>query len=136
MTAARRDRTDDVLVTALAAGMSHKRAAATASVSESTVDRRLRDPAFTERVEAARIDRVGRIDDRLQNLAEQSVTVLAVMLAEPNTSDSTRARIALAVPGMALAMRELLVIEQRLAAVEQRLDAQPDASRRGPSWAA
>ena len=135
MTAARRDRTDDVLVTALAAGMSHKRAAATAQVSESTVDRRLRDPEFIERVEAARIDRVGRIADRLQDLAEQSVSVLSQMLTEPATADATRARIALAVPGMALAMRELVVIEQRLAAVEQRLEEQAATAPRS-AWLA
>lgn len=117
------DAREKVLVDALAAGLTHDQAAAVAGCSRSTLDRRLRQPAFSERVQQARAARVQRVTDALGALSEQAVTVLAELLS--GGKEQTRARVALAIPGLAADHREQTELEARMTALEAALAQAP-----------
>jgi methylphosphotriester-DNA--protein-cysteine methyltransferase len=110
---------DGVLVAALARGLTYDAAADVAGCSPSTVDRRMRDPLFVQRVADARAERVERVADRLTALTEQAVDVLADLLT--NGSERVRASIAQRLPALAAEQRDAVHLAARLAAVEQRL---------------
>jgi len=92
-----RDGGGDVLVTALANGMTYAAAASLVGVSERTVKRRMRDAAFRDRVEAARRRRTASVAERLSEAADSAVTVLSEILADSSVPPGVRARAALGV---------------------------------------
>lgn len=67
--------TDDIIVAGLAQGLSYAETGRLASVSAKTVQRRMADPAFSTKVDAARSAKVNEITGRL---TEQSPTATKV----------------------------------------------------------
>lgn len=110
---------EPALVEALSRGMTYREAAKFAGCSESTVDRRMADPLFRDRVEAARDAQVSRVADRLTALSEAAMTALDDVLA--TGTPALRVRVALALPAMALAHRDAVALEARLEAMEAQL---------------
>jgi hypothetical protein len=71
-----RRRADDALVMALACGATVEAAAAKAGVSSATAFRRLKDPEFKARVDAARAEMVQRVTAMLTAAAMEAVKTL------------------------------------------------------------
>ena len=113
---------DSALVTALAAGLTNQQAAKQAGVSESTVARRLREPAFREQVAAARSETVARTAAQLTAAGTAAVRTLLQLL--DSRSDTARLGAARAILEMATSYREGEQLEARLRALEQQ-QAQP-----------
>ena len=114
-----RSNADDVLAAALAAGKSHREAAAAAGVSEKTTYRRLQDPAFRARVAELRsamtAKALGRLTDGM-TAASDALNKL-VSHRDPNV----RHKAATKVIELALKVRDQAELEERLARVEQLL---------------
>jgi hypothetical protein len=85
----RRKGADEVLIQALACGATQKSAAEKAGISESTVARRLRDPAFQERLDATRADMVQRTASALTAASMEAVKGLLELMR----SDDERVRL-------------------------------------------
>ena len=114
-----RSNADDVLAAALAAGMSHRDAAAAASVSERTVFRRVKDPAFRQHVAELRAamtsEALGRLTGGMTG-ASDALNKL-VNHRDPNI----RHKAAVKVIELALKVREQADLEERLARIEELL---------------
>jgi hypothetical protein len=86
-------RIEEILVTALAAGLSYQEAADAAGCSKSTVARRMATPAFLGEVACAREEYVAMLRGRLLEAAPAAVMVLADLMATAR-SDADRIRAA------------------------------------------
>jgi hypothetical protein len=119
MTRRRRLRGEGELITLLVSGATVKDAAAKTGLSERTVYRRLQDPAFGERLEAARRERWARIGDIMTAATLPSAKKLIGLLdsAVPHSVQLGAARTILE---QSLKLREHNELEERLAAVEKR----------------
>jgi hypothetical protein len=80
MSVKRRKGADEVLLQALACGATQKSAAEKAGISESTVARRLHDPAFQERLQATRADMVQRTASALTAASMEAVKGLLELM--------------------------------------------------------
>jgi hypothetical protein len=107
---------DAALVARLASGLSPAGAAKLAGVSEATCYRRLADPSFRQRVEAARASFWERALGILSKGAAESATVLRRLLR----SDDGRLKLQAAkvLLDQGIKVRDQVDIEQRLAALE------------------
>jgi hypothetical protein len=107
---------DAALIVHLASGVSPAGAAKLAGVSEATCYRRLADPAFRQRVEAARSSFWERALGILSKGAAESATVLRRLLR----SDDGRLKLQAAkvLLDQGIKVRDQVDIEQRLAALE------------------
>jgi hypothetical protein len=118
-------RGDAALLTALAAGATVRDAARRARLSERTAHRRLADPAFRQRVTAAR---AGMVERALGQLAEGSTeavgTLRKLLKAKADTVKLGAARTILEVGNK---LRESVELQQRIAALEQRLEERESA---------
>ena len=114
-----RSNADEVLAAALAAGMWHRDAAAAAGVSERTVFRRVKDPAFRQQVAELRAvttsEALGRLTGGMTG-ASDALNKL-VSHRDPNV----RHKAATKVIELALKVREQVELEERLARVEELL---------------
>jgi hypothetical protein len=76
---------DDALLLALAGGKSQTAAAELAGVCRDTVQRRLRDPEFRARIEAARSDMIERAVGQMAEAAVEAVATLRNLLTNDKT---------------------------------------------------
>jgi hypothetical protein len=105
------------LVLALACGATVEAAARQCGLGESTVYRRLKDPAFKARVQEARSEMVRRSAGMLTAAAGESVRTLLALQRE-TAPPAVRLGAARAVLELGIKVRELAELEARLAALE------------------
>jgi type II secretory pathway component PulF len=115
-----RHNVDHNLLTALACGATVEAAARSAGVSESTVYRRLRQPAFSQRLQEVRADMVQRTSAMLTASGMEAVKTL-LALQQASTPASVRLGAARAILEIGLKVREVADLERRLSALEQQL---------------
>jgi hypothetical protein len=113
---------DHNLLTALACGATVEAAARSAGISESTVYRRLRQPAFSQRLQEVRADMVQRTSAMLTASGMEAVKTL-LALQQASTPASMRLGAARAILEIGLKVREVADLERRLSALEQQLSA-------------
>lgn len=80
MTTTEADPREDLLEAALSEGLSYAKAAETAGVSKSTVERRMRDAEFRARVMAGREERAAEAASRIDGLAVRAVERLSDLI--------------------------------------------------------
>jgi AcrR family transcriptional regulator len=117
----KRQRMDEILLTALACGASIEQAARKAGVSERTVYRRLRDPAFAQQLRAARADIRKRTSAALSAGSLEGARAL-LDLVKPAVAPTVRLGAARALLELSVKLVEAEEFEERLAALEQQLD--------------
>jgi hypothetical protein len=111
---------DQKLLLTLACGATVESAARQASVSESTVYRRLADDDFKQRLHALRADMVSRTAGTLTAAGTEAVKALLGLL-QASTPHATRLGAARAVLELGVKLRESAELEARIAALEQQL---------------
>ena len=114
-----RKNADDAVLLALACGATVAQAAHKAGVSERTVYRRLKDPAFAEKLQMTRAELVQRACGLLTAGSLEAVRAL-VELLRPDSPPNARLGAARATLEMGQKLREATEFEARLRAVEQR----------------
>lgn len=116
----RRKRSDGLLVSALAAGLSVKAAAERAGVGARTVHRRLADPTFCQAVEEARREIIGRAVAKLAAASVRAADALRKLVA----SEDERVRLAAArwILRLMMQARQHEDLERRVAELEARLE--------------
>jgi DNA-binding LacI/PurR family transcriptional regulator len=119
MVAGGRRNADSALVTALAAGGTVEASARAAGVSETTVYRRLREPAFRQRVAEARDEMVNRAVARLSATSTLAADTLRELLKA--RSETVRLGAARAVLELGSRLREQEDLAERIAALERGL---------------
>ena len=125
-----RKNADTALVVAVAAGLTNKQAAEQAGISESTVYRRLRDPAFKQQVRETRAATVEQASARLTAASLTAIqTLLQLLDAE---SESVRLGSARVILELGVKFREAQELEARISQLEQQLANQPQGGKR---WA-
>lgn len=116
---------DDVLACALALGSTWKRAARMAGVSQSTIARRLRDPAFRKKVSDYRREAVGRTVGKMLAILPEAAAALARIVKERGAKDRIPAlRLAFEV---GLKLRDSEDLEERIRQLEEQAAAGGDA---------
>jgi hypothetical protein len=115
---------DAALVVHLASGVSPAAAAKLAGVSEATCYRRLADPSFRQRVEAARSAFWARALGILSRGAAESATVLRRLLRSDDGRLKLQAAKVLLEQG--IKVRDVVEIAQRLAALEKLAEERKD----------
>jgi hypothetical protein len=112
-----RKKEGQTLILALACGATVEGAARQCQVSESTVYRRLRDPAFQAQVREARSEMVKRAAGMLTAAAGESVRTL-LSLQKDSTPPAVRLGAARAVLELGIKVREMVELEGRIVALE------------------
>jgi hypothetical protein len=110
---------EHLLLLALACGATMEGAARQSGVSESTVYRRLRDPAFTRQIDNLRAEMVQRTAATLTAAGSESVKTL-LALQQATNPPAVRLGAAKAVLEIGAKLREVADLEQRLAALEEQ----------------
>ena len=111
---------DETLIVALASGLSVRNAAKRAAVSESTAFRRLRDPAFRQRVDETRGTLFSEALGRLADAASEAVNTLRGLLGK-KSPPAVRLAASRAVLDLGVRMRDSIELESRMRAMEERL---------------
>ena len=127
-----RDPGNDLVVVGLATGKTHAGVAEVAGVSERTVRRRGQDPEVAEAVERLRSALVEQASGRLLDAVHAAIDTMTDVLAAE--SDAVRLRAAIAVLDKALQLRQLDLLERRVASLESAHQAL--SSEDGSWWAA
>ena len=112
----RADAVTEVILTALAIGATHAEAAALASVSTKSVQRRLGDPAFAAELARRRAVRLDDVTGRLTGLATTALDVIADLME--SGSPVVRLRAAEQALQWLTRMRRQVDVEARLALLE------------------
>ena len=113
-----RNKTDDILVTALACGGTVESAAQRAGLSERSVYRRLENPQFKRMLQDFRAELMKRTAGVLSAASLEAVKTLHALM-DRNCSAATRLGAARSVLELNLRMRNVLEIEERLLEVEK-----------------
>lgn len=111
---------DEVILAALAAGLTHVEAAAAANVSSKTIQRRLRDPAFAAKVAHQRALRVNEVTGRLSMLSLLAVDALEQCLAAEDVPAAIRLRAVEMVFAWLRRHRDEADVDLRITLLEQR----------------
>ena len=127
MARSKNSRANELLLAALACGMSQEKAAQQAGVSRSTVKRRLADPEFRRQIEAFRADLVERTAAGLTAAGLEFVKTL-VGLTSAGTRPATRLGAARAGLELGVKLREFTSLEGRMAVLEEHLLAQKETT--------
>lgn len=98
-------------------------AAELAGISEPTIHRWLRDPAFAAAYRAARNQAVEQAIGRLQQTTSDAVSTIECVMNDPENPAGVRLRAAETVLNTALRAIELFDLETRMAALESQLEA-------------
>ena len=114
-----RKKEEEPLILALACGATVEAAARQCNVSERTVYRRLKEPAFQARVQEARGEMVKRSAGMLTAAAGASVQTL-LSLQKDSAPPAVRLGAARAVIELGVKVRELADLETRIAALEEQ----------------
>ena len=123
----RRD-VDEVLIAALACGATQEAAAAKAGVSLATVQRRMQNPEFKQRLLQFRSEMVGRLAGNLTVASGEAVRTLMDLLK--NGTPTVRLGASRTILETGTKLRESADLEQRVMDLEQRLN-EKDSSKRG-----
>ena len=115
-----RTRADETLVVALAEGCTQRDAAQAARMSERTVRRRLDDPAFRQRITAARTERYQNAIAVTTHNADVAVATI-VRIATEGQSESNRLRAAQLLLGLAKELVQPEELTDRIDALEDRV---------------
>lgn len=115
---------DEALIAALAAGLTASEAAGRVGLGTRTVVRRLADPAFRARLDAARRQSIERAVHALGALSVAAVGTLGALLRE-STPAAVRLGAARSILEYGLRLREQEELEARVRALEERLAAGP-----------
>jgi len=115
-----RKNADNALMLALACGATVESAARKASVSESTVFRRLNDPGFQRELNAMRSDMVQRATGMLTAATMEAAKTL-LNLQHDSVPPAVRLGAARAILDFGLKMRQIVELEERLMAMETLL---------------
>lgn len=115
-----RRRTDHQLLMALACGATVEAAARQTGLSESTIYRRLDEPAFERQLQELRADMVKRGAGMLTAATMESIKTLLELQKSPN-SGSVRLGAARSVIELGVKLREVADLEQRILALEEQL---------------
>lgn len=115
-----RESIDEVLIAALASGMSHLQAAAIAGVSAKTVRRRHGDPAFVVEVARRRAIRVDEVTGRLSEMCVRALEAVDGCL--DSATPSVRLKAAEMVLTWFRRLRDEVDVDARLASLEGRFD--------------
>jgi hypothetical protein len=115
---------DETAVLALACGATVEKAAQQAKLGKRTLYRRLTHPAFRRRVQAARAEMLQRSAGTATAATPAALKTLLELLAG-STRDAVRLGAARSVLDVALKLREVTDLEERLAALEQQVAAPP-----------
>lgn len=111
---------DERLLMALACGASIESAARAVGISEATVHRRLREPAFRQRLQDLRADMVQRTSGALTAASTEAVKTLLAMMKDA-TPAPVRLGAAKAVLEIGIKLRSLAELEDRIKALEAQL---------------
>lgn len=111
---------DGVLVLALSCGATIESAARQANVSERTVNRRLQDPEFQARIQAAKQEMVERTANMLSAAALESVKTL-LDLQNKGQPPNVRHSAARTIIEFGVKLRENAELWSRIAALEAQL---------------
>jgi hypothetical protein len=122
-----RERSDTLLLGALAAGSSVEDAARTAGVSTRTAYRRLADPVFARRLAEARDELISAALGELVECASEAVATLRSLLSA--SDERVRLGAAKSTLEQLLRLRETLTLSQRLAALERAVQQRQRSSR-------
>lgn len=117
----RRAANDELIIEALAAGLSYADAGASARVTARTVGRRMSDPEFAACVSQRRGERVSEITGALTTMSRDAIDVLRAIMADGKPGDQLRA--AHLTLTLMSKFRSEIEMEQRLASVEHQLAA-------------
>jgi hypothetical protein len=112
---------DETAMLALACGATVDKAAQQAKLSKRTLYRRLAQPAFRRRVQAARAEMLQRTAGTA-TAATPAALKANVELFTGSSSDAVRLGAARSVMEIALKLREITDLEERLSALEQKID--------------
>jgi hypothetical protein len=121
---------DDLLIVALARGLSSERAGEVAGVSGRTVRRRMRDPGFGRRVREVRDQWVDRVTGQLIGGASDAVNTIVVECRDGERS-ADRLRAASLLLGLGLRYRQAAELEARVRELETRLGLTTDGAGPG-----
>ena len=111
---------DETIVAHLAAGATYGEAAVRAGCSKRTVERRMTDPAFRDRVAEARRDALAQTAARLAAVATAAVDALAHLMLSAD-ADAARVSAARAILTLALPWRGAVEVETQLAELRQQV---------------
>jgi hypothetical protein len=112
--------TDDVLLAALACGATWETAAQKAGVSRATVQRRLQDSAFRQRLQELGADMVKRAAAALTAASVEAIKTLLSLQAS-SIPHAVRLGAARSILELGVKLREVADTEERLAALEAQL---------------
>ncbi len=112
---------DDALVAALAGGSTVQAAAQLGGVSEATVYRRLKDPAFRRRIATARAEVLERALGHLAQGSAEAAIVLRSLLAE-SKDERIRLAAARAVLELGPRLREDVEVAEEIAELRRQLE--------------
>lgn len=110
---------DELLLSALAAGSSVEDAARTADISARTAYRRLNDPRFAARLAQARDELISAALGELVECASEAVATLRELLSA--SDERVRLGAAKSTLEQLLRLRETLTLSQRLAVLERTM---------------
>jgi len=134
MTAGDRKNGGAALVVALARGDTVADAATVAGVSEATVYRRLREPAFRRQVDDVRADMIRQAVARLSAASTEAADTLRALLA--SEMDFARLAAARSILELGTKLREHEDLAERVRRLEERLgDATPTTGKGVRQWA-
>lgn len=109
-------------IAALLAERSIVNAAAVVGVGESTLYRWLRDPEFVAELERAEMQVIGEATRIVIKNASEAIECLVEMYKNPDVDDTNRRLAATQVANQMTKLRELHVLERRIAELEERLN--------------
>ena len=135
MADAPRKKSEDAILLALACGATVEAAARQCDLSERTVYRRLKDPAFQARLKQLRTDMVRRTAGMLTAAAGEAVRTLLALQKEP-APPAVRLGAARAVLEIGFKIRELAELEADVRALEEKMEGMgllDDDQGRGPN---
>jgi len=124
-----REKGDDALLLALAAGATVREAARQARVCERTAARRLADPDFRRRLAEARADMVQRALGKLSDASTAAADALRALLKAKK--ETVRLSAARAILELGNRLRDPVEMEARLAVLEELQARQRAAEERG-----
>jgi hypothetical protein len=115
---------DEAFLTALACGATVDNAARSAGIGLSTAHRRLKDPAFRQRLQQVRADIVQRTTGALTAAATEAVKTL-LTLQQPTVSPAVRLGAARAILEIGTRLRDSTELAERIQAIEEQLGNYP-----------
>jgi hypothetical protein len=121
---------DDVLIMALACGATWEAAAQQAGVSKQTVYRRMKEPAFLQRLREHRGDMLKSSSGALAAAVTEAIGTL-LSLQPATIPPAVRCTAARAILELSLRMHEAVDLETRIAALEKLSVQRPEPSGNG-----